>query len=98
MASNYIALLRPRILAAFPPWGSSEGASRVALAGAKVGKEFKWMSGNKIQKEWEEIHSMTIQNALVPKSWLDPHLFFYVPLATFQIKADGFCTPKKTSV
>ena len=39
MASNYIAPLNLPILAAFPPWGGSEGAGRVALAGAKVGKE-----------------------------------------------------------
>ena len=28
---NYIALLQPPTLAAFPPWGNSEGASRIAL-------------------------------------------------------------------
>jgi len=33
---NHIALLRPPTLAAFLPWGSSEGASRMTLTGCKI--------------------------------------------------------------
>lgn len=33
---NYIAPLQPLTLAAFPPWGNSEGAGRIALIRRKV--------------------------------------------------------------
>ena len=36
MVRNYTELLQPHTLAAFPPWGSSEGASRAALTGGKI--------------------------------------------------------------
>ena len=35
---TYIAPLQPSTLAAFLPWGSSIGAGRIRLAGAKVGE------------------------------------------------------------
>lgn len=40
MASKHIAPLQPSTLAAFLPWGSSKGASRVPLTGRK-GTAFK---------------------------------------------------------
>lgn len=35
MASKHIAPLQPPTLAAFPPWGNSEGAGRVPLTGGQ---------------------------------------------------------------